>query len=303
MTIAASDFSESRSAVNICSDCPCTLKNNRVIHIGVAVDEVVMRTRSSTNRFRVRSVGAQNNKGMIPSYTVTFGQDFEYGQDRAIPNENASMGDNVEELIQQMEELREEVSGSDVGNLSALLMNRFTAKQSEQLLWSSDTYNARLSAHENIQHFMEAVLAAPGLAQRGEGKQGLHQALVAANMDISAVDLIDDLGVPALNVGRRGLFKSGDWANGLAFMVNGIQYVYVFVTDYCYSQQAKTYTITLEYHFFDVFGLDDADVEEYGGSIFDASQGVVAWWQLQHQYEYPPLLTRGITSRSFTVKI
>jgi hypothetical protein len=66
------------------------------------------------------------------------------------------------------------------------------------------------------------------LAQRGAGKVGLHQTLVAANMDISAVALIRNLGVPALNIGDPGLFRStGDWNNGLAFMVNGIQYVFV----------------------------------------------------------------------------
>ena len=47
-------------------------------------------------------------------------------------------------------------------------------------------------------------------------------------MDISAVALIRNLGVPALNIGDPGLFRStGDWNNGLAFMVNGIQYVFV----------------------------------------------------------------------------
>jgi hypothetical protein len=75
------------------------------------------------------------------------------------------------------------------------------------------------------------------------------------------------------------------------------------VTFYCYNQKARKYDITLEYHFFDVFGLDDDDVLEYGGNFFDFAQGVTAWWQLQHQYGYAPHVTRGITSRTFTVNL
>jgi hypothetical protein len=304
MFIQEYQFSECRDAVNICADCPCTITTTGVLQVGLAEDPVVVQKRKAKNSFRVGRTAAQNGNGFIPAIPMTFGQDFEFGAGGTIPGGKPSQGANAAALVRQMEELREEVSRNDVGNLSAAYMGRFTSNVGQRLLLSSTTYNARLSSHKNIQHFMEATLAAPGLAQRGAGKVGLHQALVRKNMDISAVALISDLGVPALNIGDPGLFRNtGDWNNGLAFMVNGIQYVFVFVTYYCYNQKAHKYDITLEYHFFDVFGLDDDDVLEYGGSFFDFAQGVTAWWQLQHQYGYAPHITRGITSRTFTVNL
>ena len=46
-----------------------------------------------------------------------------------------------------------------------------------------------------------------------------------------------------------------------------------------------------------MFGLDDKDVQEYGadgGYDSDAAEGISAWWQLQHQHNYAPLITRTI---------
>ena len=56
----------------------------------------------------------------------------------------------------------------------------------------------------------------------------------------------------------------------------------------------------------DVFGLDDEDLLEFGASSVWSStihQGITAWWQLQHQFNYAPLLTRAVIYRDFTVSI
>jgi hypothetical protein len=48
--------------------------------------------------------------------------------------------------------------------------------------------------------------------------------------------------------------------------------------------------------FYDVFGLDDDDLREFGAASDSfgsstASVGITAWWQLQHQHGYAPLVT------------
>ena len=97
-------------------------------------------------------------------------------------------------------------------------------------------------------------------------------------------------------------------------MINGVQHVYVVATHYRYDQAANRYYIRLRYLFYDVFGLDDVDLREFGikpenskraamhnTSIFDAPIGITAWWQLQHQHGYTPLVTRIILESNFEV--
>jgi hypothetical protein len=86
--------------------------------------------------------------------------------------------------------------------------------------------------------------------------------------------------VPAFNQGSPA-WHTGDFSNGLE------------------------YSIKLEYVFYDVFGLDDDDLKEYGADggwvESDAAQGITAWWQLQHQHGYAPLITRIAFEREFRV--
>jgi hypothetical protein len=75
---------------------------------------------------------------------------------------------------------------------------------------------------------------------------------------------------------------------------------------YAYDPKDAKYLIGLKYVFYDVFGLDDDDVNEYGAKSESlttpaAAVGITAWWQLQHQHRYAPLVTRIILERTFEV--
>ncbi|TVR60425.1 MAG: hypothetical protein EA420_14215 [Candidatus Competibacteraceae bacterium] len=111
------------------------------------------------------------------------------------------------------------------------------------------------------------------------------------------------LGVPAFNLGSKA-FSTKDFNNGLGLMINGVQYVYVVATHYNYDSVTKKYCITLKFIFYDVFGLDDDDLKEFGASsdsVFSSSAaiGITAWWQLQHQHGYAPLVTRIVLERTY----
>jgi hypothetical protein len=98
--------------------------------------------------------------------------------------------------------------------------------------------------------------------------------------------------------------KTGDYANGLGLMINGVQYAYLLATHYRYDSTNKTYGIRLRYIFYDVFGLDDIDLRDKGASSDGVMTpyemvGITAWWQLQHQHGYAPLITRVIGERTF----
>jgi hypothetical protein len=86
-------------------------------------------------------------------------------------------------------------------------------------------------------------------------------------------------------------------------MINGVQYVYIFATHYQYNAATGKYAVKLKFIFYDVFGLDDDDLAEFGAisdSMFLPKQvGITAWWQLQHQHGYTPLITRIIFERMY----
>ncbi len=102
------------------------------------------------------------------------------------------------------------------------------------------------------------------------------------------------------------MFSTDDFNNGLGLMINGVQYAYVVATRYPYDKASSKCSITLRFLFYDVFGLDDDDLNEYGASSdgflsSKASVGITAWWQLQHQHGYAPLVTRIVLERTYEV--
>ncbi|WNG32004.1 DUF3289 family protein [Cystobacter fuscus] len=114
------------------------------------------------------------------------------------------------------------------------------------------------------------------------------------------------MGVPAFNQGSPA-WHTGDFTNGLGVMINGIQHAIVVAKEYHLDRARNEYYIKLEYVFYDVFGLDDDDLKEYGADggwiDSDAAQGITAWWQLQHQHGYAPLITRIAFEREFRVSV
>lgn len=131
----------------------------------------------------------------------------------------------------------------------------------------------------------------------------IHQALRQAGWDITKVVAPTDLGVPAFNNGSTFL-STGDFGNGLGVMINGVQHAYAIATHYHHDASIKRYCIGIKFVFYDVFGLDDDDLREYGAASdsslnLPAAIGITAWWQLQHQFGYAPLVTRIVIRRAF----
>jgi len=191
----------------------------------------------------------------------------------------------------------------DSANKAKHLFDTFLAKRDKLAIYTDTALNTAVSSHENFLYFSERALGAPGTKGANPPKPRIHQLLSQAGWDINKVALITGLGVPAFNVGDK-LWRTGDFANGLGVMINGVQYVLVSVDGYHYDSCKASYTITLRYELYDVFGLDDDDLQEYGAKNMLASTaqvGISAWWQVQHQYGYAPLITKAVATRSFTV--
>jgi hypothetical protein len=200
---------------------------------------------------------------------------------------------------------------NDKSGMANRLFRKFLTKQIQPTLYTDTDFDKAVADHENFHSFVLRALGAPKPFGQPPpaGTTRIHQALKAAKWDIRNLIAPSDLGAPAFNLGDKyDVWENdatGDWANGLGVMVDAVQYVYVIATHYYFDQSSNYYYINLKFMGYDVFGLDNADVDKYGSQEDDCTfrkcdmgVGITAWWQLQHQYNYAPLVTRFVVERS-----
>jgi hypothetical protein len=247
----------------------------------------------------------------LPGTPPKYGEDFTFGTNGIAPN-GEDVGSTEAELKPKMAHLLDYFADDDDKGMARRLFNKFLAKQSQVFYFEDKDLNAAAAAHKNMQYFCLAALGAPppiGI-QPAPGKTRIHQALRAAKWDINNLVAPTDLGAPAFNLGDKAPHytgdATGDWANGLGVMIDAVQYVYVVATHYHYDQVANSYCIRLKYIGYDVFGLDNTDVDKYGAmkdnsytKFGEMGVGITAWWQLQHQHNYAPLVTRFVVEKTF----
>jgi len=239
-----------------------------------------------------------------PCLFPMYGQDITSSSDRIAPGKQ-DVGKTEDELKPKMRKLLEIFASNDKSGMAKRLFDAFLQKQSKITYFDDHSLNSIAAGHQNIKAFCSFALSAPNSPQKATGKIRIHQAIKNANWDINKIVIPADLGVPAFNKGSK-VWTTGDFDNGLGLMINGVQYVYVVAQSYHYDKTNSRYTITLRFIFYDVFGLDDDDLREFGAKsdgIFssDAAVGITAWWQLQHQHGYAPLVTRIIIERAYKV--
>jgi hypothetical protein len=281
--------------------------------------------------------------------TPMYGQDITFGVGRKAPGGH-DVGKTEAELKPKMEKLLSIFASRDTTGMARRLFTQFLAKQASVLFFEDADLNAAAARHPNIQSFCDAALAAPNMhcnvnhhQQVGVPKTRIHQALRQANWDITKLVAPTDLGVPAMNLGNK-LMSTGDFSTGLGVMINGVQHVFVVATHYYFDTTNNRYCITLKFFFYDVFGLDDDDLKEFGaksaalstsgvgmaaanlpaamvlapppvaavGAValavkgvdwYAAPVGITAWWQLQHQHNYAPLVTRIVLEKTYEVNV
>lgn len=252
-----------------------------------------------------RIVGIATDRYLTPTHgfidsdlpgapVLKFGQDVEFGTARAAPLGH-NVGSTEAVLKPKMEKLLGIFAHSDKAGMAKTLFNSFLAKKTSVHWWSLSTYREAVAKHANINFFGSAAVSAPTSTHKSVGKTRIHQALQAAGWDIMKTKVVTDLGVPALNLGSKAR-RTEDFGNGLGLMANGLQYAYIIATHYHHDPLEGRYVLRLKYVFYDVFGLDDDDLREYGAMEdgwfnTDAGVGITAWWQLQHQHGYAPLIT------------
>ena len=250
-----------------------------------------------------------NLPGVLPP---RYGQDITFGYNRSAPG-GRDVGSTPAILKPKMRKLLDIFAAGDTSGMAGRLFNFFLGDTCRQVAYFEDpALNAVALHHPNIKFFCNAALNAPARQDYNPAKRYIHQALKDAGWDITKLQTPSDLGVPAFNLGTKWkwLFRIKDFNNGLGVMINGVQHVYVVATYYQYVQATaySYYSIRLKYFFYDVFGLDDDDLEEFGAKSDSmlssgAAIGITAWWQLQHQHGYAPLVTRITVEECYVVPV
>lgn len=283
-------------------------------------------------------VALTNHDDIIRGQLLEFGQDALHSPGRSAPKGESveNWGNEFHDeyhLEQDVRGLAKFFAKDDKTGMSRRLIEAFLRRERpdrpDQLrIWSDQAYDDAVAKHQNMLDFMDLTMGHPSLKAVQDQKAPMsqvrvHQALQLAGWDVNRAKVVDDLGAPAFNRGGievggerfehklvKILWKTEDYSNGLLLMVDGIQHVLVDVESYEYVSCKQEYTIDLRFAIFDVFGLDDADLTkgialgfEFGAQnrLRTSPQiGFTAWWQLQHQYDYPPLITRAVVQRSYT---
>lgn len=280
----------------VCETCPncVTYHLTRPFLIAIARDSTI-----------VTRVNLTVNDDALNGRVIELGQDMQWRRDTPAPG-GQSVGTDEATLATEMRGLLGQFASNDPSGKASRLIEQFLAHKDgpHPEVFTDADLDSAVAAHENFISFSNRTLAAPGTEGANPPRPRIHQALRAAGWNINNVRQLSGLGVPAFNIGSKWR-GTGDFGNGLGLMINGVQYVFVFVEDYDYDSCRGTYVIRLKFVLYDVFGLDDDDLREYGssGGMFStaAGRGITAWWQLQHQFYYRPLLTRAIVYRTFTV--
>jgi len=263
---------------------------------------------SAINAMRNSAPSEAAAMGLAP-----YGHDLLSGEKCGKSGCKPSVGTTPEILKPKMRRLLDIFARGDTARMATRLFDKFLEAPDRPLRYFDDpALDAAAALHQNIIFFCDAALSAPNVKYKSNsGSIRIHQALENAGWDVDKLVTPRDLGAPAFNTGswyceaipNKALghacslrYHAGDYNNGLGLMVNGIQRVYVLATHYHYDHAAKQYGIVLKYLFYDVFGLDDTDLERFGAEKSDskdeAAVGITAWWQLQHEHGYTPLVTR-----------
>ncbi|WP_282178205.1 hypothetical protein [Vibrio nereis] len=227
------------------------------------------------------------------------------------------MGNDIKSLKERFAYLKRVFASGDKSGMTDDIFNKFLSQARTGVdFFTDDRLTNKAKNHENINYFCDAaakkVLASFLISKNSNDntiRGPLYSNRRAIDFDgykiIPPRNPITNLGLPAFNKGSK-IFSTQDFDNGLGLLINGVQYAYIFVEEFGLNSIGIP-KIRFKFLFYDVFGLDDDDLYEYGTSIkdnalgFAAAQGINSWWQLQHQFNYKPVITRIPITKEYTL--
>jgi hypothetical protein len=305
-TVSVPPAEKKGDLTNPCETCKCKIIDLKKPYVIATAEDDAARNRGSGGT----ALSSPSDPDDTP---MRFGDDATFGNGTSMPNGQPSVGSDEGALKSQMNALIPVFAGNDSDGNAQRMFDKFQTPNKSVEVYEDPKLDKEVEGSVNFKAFSDRTLDAPGTIGGSTTKKRIHQLLRDHGWDINTIPpkAITDLGILSLNDGSRPL-RTGDWANGLGLMVNGVQYVFVHVTKYHYDSCKQQYTIELEFHLYDIFGIDSTDMGRFGSGgdyknmegvpvVGTSTTGISSWWQLQHQKGYAPLLTKIVAKRHWTV--
>jgi hypothetical protein len=223
------------------------------------------------------------------NWSLDFGKDITYGTGGKLP-----FGEEVSSVEADLKRIVAVLPATyDTTPKAANEFKAFLKKNAFPQIYTDPALDTTVASDDNFIGFSDYTIR-------------LHQALKINGWNINTVPELVGLGVLAFNAGNPyPILNSADHANGLTIMIDTVAHTLVFVKDYTYSSSRGKYDIELLFELYDAFGLDDEDMAKAGYKAklvnrLEENKGFTAWWQLQHQFAYAPLVTRVSITRRFS---
>lgn len=227
--------------------------------------------------------------------SLSFGQDAEVEKGRKHPWLLRAAG-NASYATELMKTLPPLFSNEDSVGMATRLCDDFLSAHPTPGLYKDDKLTEAVGQHPHFDSFKKNVLGAPGTVSVEQEAKGIHRALSAVDWDINKLTINEEFTPCSFNISENS-------TNGLGFMIGDVSHILVFADKYRYDSCEQKYEILLRFVLYDSFGLDDEDLEKWkiylpglaywvlGGTAY---QGIIAWWQLQHEFGYAPRITKVV---------
>lgn len=252
-------------------------------------------------------------------YTLEFDDEINSGTVGKLPLNGGEEVSRNEAELRRMILILPETYGRSTKPMALNEFNTFLKKNSAPQIYTDPALDRTVASDDNFKAFSDYILNAPGLGHYDKGRLRLHQFLQIVGWNINHVtkQKLEDFSKsngkpPQVLAFDNGLLQfpypfigtSGDFANGLKIMIDAVCHTLIFVKDYTYSSARGKYDIELLFELYDGFGLNDANIQLTGYKAevrnqLPENKGFTAWWQLEHQFGYAPLVTKVSVTRCF----
>ena len=227
---------------------------------------------------------AFNDPDYLPGIRPAFGQDLQFSggsKAREIQDWQWLTSDASTEatLRADMQRLRFTFSITDRQEISNSLVEEFFTPRDHVVAFTRESLNDVTKAHPSF------------ITYRANMINEFGRRFERVGFNLRSFGRIQNIPLPNFR-------RFADRLRGTFFMVDRLAHTYTLLTDIEFDPNGRSYHCKFRFLFYDVFGLDDNDVRRYG-----LNSGVRAWWLLQHQYGYAPLVTRIVVDTSMTFLI
>jgi len=237
---------------------------------GLTNEQWIESSRPGADRSLTKQFKQQNR--LIASKGELGGEDSQSGLNADPHGINIGRLDQMtdEELFHEMTELFKFYSSGDLQKVAEYFIMRF--RQNEGGVYENETLNDYINSSFEFINFRQNFY------------KNFEAALKAADGDASKIESVPLPDLPQFN----SIF------GGLGIIVHGTQMAKIYIEEISVNRTSGNYYAVFNIQLFDDFGVSRKDVLKFQNKSVSPpyTNGLQAWWILQHRRNYRPFVTR-----------